>query len=601
MLLHKRGRTGATAGTQERAAGKGTTQGMGQVETPVAQSPSQLRESIAVLRLRKWSILLIATAVAAAAIFFSVSQDAVYRSRARVLVKPVFGSSRTNTATQINLETERELATSTRVARLAIDSLGLEGVTPRELRENLTVGLIPNTEILTFEYEHPDPAEAQRYTQAFAQAYLQNRAEQAIDDLLTASQQVQQRIDLLNRELAGIEDDLRTESDPTERSNLQLRANVLTSQIAVLTQELSELTPSDNLKVGQVVEPAALPTTPANANPMVNGVLGLILGLGLGIGVAFLRERLDDRLRGHDDLEAHIAAPVLAVIPKVGEWKKKDQPLLVSATEPRSSAAESYRKLRTRLMYAATETGARTFLVTSAYAGEGKTAAVANLAVVLAQAGKSVIAISADLRKPRLHRFFNADNGTGLSNLLTANSRLQWRKVAIQPAPNLPFLLIPSGPVPANPAELLGSDAMGGLLAALRAEADFVLIDATPILAVADAITLAPLTDAVLFIADADSATRGAIAHARQQLDEVNAQLVGAVLNKFDPAKARAYPYYYRYYYAYRYEGHNQPKTYPVEVVVRGNGSGIEVSPPPIARGTRWGDNPPPRSGPPER
>ena len=107
-------------------------------------------------------------------------------------------------------------------------------------------------------------------------------------------------------------------------------------------------------------------------------------------------------------------------------------------------------------------------------------------------------------------------------------------------------------------AELLGSHAMGNLLATLRAEADFVLVDAAPVLAVADAITLAPLTDAVMFIANCDSTTRGAVAHARQQLDEVNAQLVGAVLNKFDPAKARAYPYYYRYYYAYRYEGHTR-------------------------------------------
>jgi capsular exopolysaccharide synthesis family protein len=189
-------------------------------------------------------------------------------------------------------------------------------------------------------------------------------------------------------------------------------------------------------------------------------------------------------------------------------------------------------------------------MVTSANAQEGKTATTANLGVALAQSGKRVILVSADLRKPRLHRFFRSQNGMGLTNVLAGEKNalevLNW--VGVE---NL--RLLPSGPVPGNPAELLGSEAMESLLRELQEASDFVLIDAAPVLPVADAMTLTPLVDAVLLVADARSTTRGAIEQARQQLDQVNARVIGTVLNNFDPSKA-AYTHQHYGYESYRVE-----------------------------------------------
>jgi len=280
----------------------------------------------------------------------------------------------------------------------------------------------------------------------------------------------------------------------------------------------------------------------------VNGTLALFVGLVLGMALAFLRERLDDRLEGREDLEARAGAPVLAIIPKVPGWRKKSKAQLVTLDQPKSPAAEAYRTLRTGVLFVAQERGMQTLMVASATSGEGKTTTAANLAVVLAHTGKRVILVSADLRKPRLHRFFGLPHDFGVVNYLSGEATLG--EVLIDPGiPNLRVLA--SGPVPTAPAELLGSEAMGEMLAELREICDFLVVDTPAVLAVADALTLMPLADGVLYVGHAEATTQGALTHARAQLDQVNADVFGSVLNAFDPSKSRGYQY--RYYYQYRY------------------------------------------------
>ncbi|MGH2674907.1 MAG: polysaccharide biosynthesis tyrosine autokinase, partial [Actinomycetota bacterium] len=295
---------------------------------------------------------------------------------------------------------------------------------------------------------------------------------------------------------------------------------------------------------------ADLPSSPASPNYLLNAALALFVGLALGVGLAFLRERLDDRLRGRDDLEARSGAPVFAVVPRVGGWKKRSESRLVTLTEPRSAPTEAYRTLRTGLLFAASQRDMRTVLITSPQVEEGKSTTAANLSVVLAQAGKRVILIDADLRKPRLHRFFQAPNEVGLTSVLSG--QVQPHDGLAQPqVPNLRVLT--SGPVPGNPAELLSSDQMGSLVKTLREAADLVIMDSPPVLVAADATILASFADGLVLVADADNTTRGTVAHARQQLDQVNARVVASVLNNFDPSKALKYPYYYQYYYTSHY------------------------------------------------
>ena len=516
---------------------------MSQAAATEGAASRDLREFLGILRLRKWTILLVATLVVAASLFFSARQTPLYRSEAKVLVKAIPASSPSSGFTVTpNLETERELVESESVAQLARDEANTSDLVP----EDLSVEVATDTEILLIGYTHSDPLTAQRNAQAYADAYLEFRRQEVVNDLLASSDRVRQQIAALNKQLEKTNRQIRTTRNQSLEVTLQSQANSLVGQIAILQQEQSELTPPESLRVGQVVARAGLPSSPVSPNHLSNGIMGLFVGLALGVGVGLLRERLDDRVRDRSDLEAAVGAPVLAVVPRVSTWRRGKTPVLITKLEPRSAAAEAYRTLRTGLLFAGTQRRVKTILVTSARAGEGKTVTTANLGVALAQTGRRVVLVSADLRKPRLSSFFNEKAGPGLTNIFAGEANL-WRSVADSGIQNLK--LLPSGPIPGNPAELLGSEMMRSILEQLASVADFVLVDGPPTLTLADAITLAPLTDGVLFVTDSQATRRGAVEHSRQQLEQVEAQLIGAVLNNFDPAKSGAFEYYYADYY----------------------------------------------------
>ena len=224
--------------------------------------------------------------------------------------------------------------------------------------------------------------------------------------------------------------------------------------------------------------------------------------------------------------------------------------MLPTLASPKSPSAEAYRTIRTNLQFLGRDGGLTVVSVTSPSSGEGKTTTVANLAVTMALAGKRVVAVSCDLRKPALHRLFHLSNDVGLSSFLSGRVSLSQ---AAQRGGVDNLRVMASGPVPLNPAELLGSNAMEEFLQYLREHADVVLLDTPPVFAVSDALALAPLSDGVIVVADARSTTRGALSHVREQLDQVGGRILGGVLNNFDPSDAKYQPTYYRYYYTYEY------------------------------------------------
>jgi polysaccharide biosynthesis transport protein len=491
----------------------------------------QLREYLAVLRVRKWWIVLATVLVVASALAYSLQQTPVYVSQAQVFVSPIDLSGTNTNPIYPTMANEIAIANSTEVARLVDPNEN-----PYALKANLSVSQdSPDSTILTFQYSSPDPQVAKQRAEAFAKAYLDNRQEGVFETLQDQAKAVQERISALREQVTQA-------TDPDIREGLKGYITVLLSQGPSLTATATN--------VGQIIQHAALPLNPTSPNHVKTGILALLAGLPLGAGLAFLRERFDDRLRGRADLETHAGAAVLAVVPRVSNWKNSADSPVVTLVEPKSPAAEAYRTLRTSVLFAAAQRGLHTLMVTSSHAQEGKSSTTANLGVALAQSGKRVIIVSADLRKPRLHRFFRAQNGMGLTNVLAGEKNalevLNW--VGVE---NL--RLLPSGPVPGNPAELLGSDAMGSLLRELREASDFVLIDAAPVLPVADAMTLTPVVDAALFVADARRTTRGAIEQARHQLDQVNARVIGTVLNNFDPSKS-SYSHSQYGYTSYRIE-----------------------------------------------
>jgi capsular exopolysaccharide synthesis family protein len=222
----------------------------------------------------------------------------------------------------------------------------------------------------------------------------------------------------------------------------------------------------------------------------------------------------------------------------------------VMVGDPKSPVAESYRTLATNLLYAGSRHELKLLLVTSGTSAEGKTTTTANLGVALAQTGKRVIVVSADMRKPRLHRFFGLTNEVGLADFLAGRAPLE---AAAQETPIAGLRVMPGGPVPQNPAGLLAGPRAAEAFDELRASADFVILDAPPALAVADASIIAPQADGTLYLMDATKASRSSLSQARRQLENAGADLLGAVINNFDATKAASYQYsYYSYYYEYR-------------------------------------------------
>jgi capsular exopolysaccharide synthesis family protein len=278
-------------------------------------------------------------------------------------------------------------------------------------------------------------------------------------------------------------------------------------------------------------------------------LLAVLVGLALGIGVAFLRERLDEHFTDRAELQAHAGASVLAVVPKVRGSQGRGVPVLLSSSMPQSVAADAYRTLRAGVLFAASRTGAKVILVTSAFEGEGKTTTAANLAVALAQAGKRVTLLSADLRKPRLHEFFGGSSPIGLATVLSGQTTIDR---ALVPSSIDELQILFSGGARDNAAELIGSEAMGRVLDDLRDRSDFVIVDAAPILLVADTASLLPHSDGVLLVVDPAVSTRAAADDVREQLDQLQARRIGIVINNLEKSRARAYRHHAGYYSYYQ-------------------------------------------------
>ncbi|MFN2589922.1 MAG: polysaccharide biosynthesis tyrosine autokinase, partial [Actinomycetota bacterium] len=565
----------------------------------------RLREYLVVLRLRKWSIIAITLLALLAAIFYTKQQTPIYTSRVSVVttdpLKQVFGTS----ARGLNITVETSLVTSLPVRQCAqqilaapdsnklgadlskiCDPGALEKVTPDEaIPKNIKVSLpvgttaAPQTEALFYiSYSDPSPGRAQLVAQAFALAYQQYKVTSAEQQLDTMAAPLRDKLDDLTRQLSKLNgeiDDLIVEAgavasrEEANRIDAEIRSkeaerDVVNTQVQQINTDLANLS-SSRIVPPDVPAPAPLPASPSSPKLVINVALAFIVGLGFGIGLAFLREKLDDRLRGRADLEDRLGVPVLAVVPKIPGWKRRQGARLVAVDHPRGAAAEAYRTLRTSIMFAAAQRNMKILMVTSPGAGEGKSTTAANLAVGLAEAGKRVILLSADLRNPRAHEFFGLKNYVGLSNALSGEVK-PWEAL-LTPERLDTLRVMASGPVPSKPAELLQSERMAELLSQLRDVADFVIVDTAPVLLVADALAVAPLADGVVVVADAQATNRGAATHVREQLDQVQAAVIGAVLNNFDPSKARSYAYYYYGYYPYRYGyGYQYGEAYrPVE------------------------------------
>ncbi len=328
--------------------------------------------------------------------------------------------------------------------------------------------------------------------------------------------------------------------------------------------EEARITEAGQIGMVRVIDSAKEPLGPIRPRKKLNLILGTIIGLGLGIGITLLVDYLDDSLKNIEDIERYTGLRVLGSIPEIKADGKKKSPSkrpsesqeqevqkiasrMVTHFEPKSPVSEAYRTFRTNIQFARLDKPPRTLLVTSAGPGEGKSTSVANLAITMAQMGTRTLLVDADLRRPVLHSIFEQRKDVGLTNVLLGNTSLEEAIHELQ-VTNLSLLCC--GTLPPNPSELLGSEAMKKLIERFKERYDVILFDSPPVVAVTDAAVLSTQIDGTILIISSGETTRNAVNRAKSLLNNVQALILGAVLNNVK-IEGRYGSYYYYYYYHY--------------------------------------------------
>ena len=295
----------------------------------------------------------------------------------------------------------------------------------------------------------------------------------------------------------------------------------------------------------RVVDEAQQPRSPASPKKLLNMTLGVFGGLMVGLGLAFLLEFVDSRIKNPDEIQVRLGLPFLGIVPGLGPTEMTGEPLLDLGLPAHFS--EAFRGIRTNLVFSSEETGSRAVLVTSTQPAEGKTIVAANLAISLAQTGQRVLLIDGDLRRPRQHQLLGVKETAGLSSVLVGGTKIS---EAVRRTVRKGLWLLPAGPPPPNPAELLGSERFRQLLKTLREHFDWTIIDSPPIMAVTDAAVIAHQATGVVFVVGCEQTGRQLALRATQQLVAARATILGAILNRVNLKRD---PYYYSHYYRREY------------------------------------------------
>lgn len=529
----------------------------------------ELRKFLAVVQARLWLIILGTLVTAAAAFWISRATTPVYRATAVLLVKQgVVDPYGSILASQRTTKTYIQLIKSPRVHSQAISELNLF-MSPSELAGKISVGEIRDTQLIELSVEHSNPILAQELADKIGEVFIKQNTAQQIAEFAAVMQTQNKEVTDLEAEIKrnrsalsaiGNPNDPRFptmgEFDRAEYGRLQSALIQSEAKYAILLRSSEDfrLAVAKYAQDVRLVSPAEVPRAPVRPNVPLNTSLATLAGLLAFVGLAFFLEYLDDTVKTADDVEQVMSLPTLGNVLRVA-LGSRDGPTVMTAAEPRSGVAEAFKVLRTNIEFSAAQKPLRSLLITSGTPQEGKTFTVANLGAAVAQSGKRVILVDSDLRRPSLHRVFGLTNEQGLTTMLISEDFNRNNFLADTDIDGLRVLT--SGPIPPNPSELLGSQRMRQLLAWLSDQADFIVIDSPPTLALADASILAAQTDGTLLVVEAGKIRSDVARHTQEVLAKAG-RVVGVTLNKLQPTGASGYYYYYyyrRYYYGDEEDG----------------------------------------------
>lgn len=516
---------------------------------------SALRRLVVVVRRRRWLVLAVVVLVPVVALLGSLLQEKRFQATAQVLLtRGDLAADVSNAQRSPDLrdpervaETRAQLARTEELARRVIRGARRSDLTPGAFLADSSVSPRADADILLFRVSDRYRDVAIRLATEYGRQFTRYISELDTAPLARAERAVQQRL----RQL---------EADGEEDSRVY----------ATLTQNL------DQLRVERALRTAgATLVRPANGASLTrprlvrNGALGLVVGLALALGLAFLREALDTRVRTGEEVSERLGMPLLARLPAPPRRLRPRQDVAM-LNEPTSPAAEPFRVLRTNLEFVSLEQRAALVMITSAAPMEGKSTTAANLAVALARSGRRVVLVDLDLRRPTLHRFFDAAGHVGLSDvalghvgldeaLITVPLELPEAELRLNGGADMSRIslsngrleLLTTGPLPPDAGGFIGSVAMAEVLSELRRRGDIVLFDTPPVLPVGDAMALSARIDGVVIMSRLSVVTRSMLSELRRQLDASPAAKLGVVISQAEVEDEPGYagsPYSYGYY-----------------------------------------------------
>ncbi len=533
----------------------------------------ELRHYIEVLFRRKLIIIVTTVIALLAGVAFLTVTPPVYESTAQVLLQPslaeqVFsadsggakgsGSAGASGASGSATGTGSAGSASPQVASqvAVMQSASVRDPAKKALHltddPSVTVAAIGTSNVVGITVEADSAKEAARIAQTYAETYVDMHRSQVLNDLkittdalATQIAAIEAQIVPLDQSLADLNSRIDSTAVLTSRAPITAQRDQVSQQRQSLDTRRSDLQSRlDRLQLDTtvtktggvaIVSNAAVVTDPISPKKTTDLALALALGVLGGIALAFVRDHLDDRIKSDKDLRNGTSRPILGVVPAVRGWDRSGPPLLVSSAMPQAPAADAYARLGTVLELKGVAR-VQVLQITGAHSGDGTTTTAANLGIALARGGRQVVLVDANLRRPRLHGFFDLGNYQGLTSVLRGEIPLADALVGVYDEPGLRVL--PTGPIPPNPAELLGGQGFRDLITRLRFEGHLVIFDGPP-LPLPDAMILADRVDGVLLVAYFNRTPRSELAETFALLEYIDTPLVGTILNGTHDRKGR--------------------------------------------------------------
>ncbi len=515
----------------------------------------ELQQYLGILRKWWWLVLLSAAIAGASSWYIVKDQPPIYQTSTTLMIGQAIEKADPTYADFYTSErlaqTYSQLVLREPILKKTAEALGF-GEQWRSLKGQIGANVVEGTQLLEIRVTDTDPHRAKAIADELAdqlQILISRREDSNTEFMVSQSESLRAKIPAAQDEILRLEQQLTETFSARQVQDIQSQINSLRNQVNLWQSTYAQyqaLLGAGSANFLRRIEEAPVPAAPIGPNRPMQIALAAGIGLVLALAAAFLLEYLDDTLKSPDDVSKMVSLTTLGVITRITGSTLADK--LITLRYPKSPISEAYRAMRTNLQYSSLDEPIRTLVVTSANPKEGKSTTLSNLGIVMAQSGKSIVLVDADLRRPMLHRIFQVQNKRGLTDLLLQETPVLDGCLQQTGIENLRILT--SGPLPPNPSELLGSKKMQHLMDVLTAEADVVLFDTPPALAVTDAVVLGSQTDGVLLVTDAGKTRRGAARLAVENLRKVGATLTGVAMNRLSPrGLGRGYYYYYHYYY----------------------------------------------------